>query len=152
MHDATRSFVPPPDAIWKRLVGAAAVGEGVATGFIDWEYAAPGDMLGEVGMAARYWVPLVSDERRRQIGAPSDDPGPRLRRLCDAYGLSNSQRLGLLDATEQRLMLGYETQRVWAAEGRAPFSSAWANGSGDLLLADRNWLIATRDSLASQLS
>lgn len=167
-HDASRSFRPPSDACWNTLVGASNDGEvvchndlywgnvvfrdGRARALIDWEYAAPGDPLDDVGMAARYWVPLVSEERRRQISAPDADFGGRLRRFCDAYGLRRADRARLLDATERRLMVGYETQRAWAAEGRSPFAEAWENGSGELLIADRDWLVANRDLLAAGLA
>lgn len=128
-HDAVRDFVPPPDAVWQMLVGAPTSGpiichndiapyntvfhDAVPVAFIDWDTASPGPVLYDVAIAAWRWVPLQDAS-----WAPVDDQPGRLRRFCDAYGLSASEREEILPFVRQAQEAAKATTEVWGREGR----------------------------------
>lgn len=68
-------------------------------------WAAPGARLWDVAGAAWRWVPLLCDWDTRQLGFDPDfdHRRRRLRLLCDAYGVSATDRSQLLDTIELRL-------------------------------------------------
>jgi hypothetical protein len=116
LHEATRSFRPPPRAVWfpwhgRDLGGPATVishcdvapwnivaRDGLPVALIDWETAGPVDPMVELAQLAWLNAKLYDDvvaeieqlpplaERARQLGA-----------IADAYGLTAGQRRGLLD-------------------------------------------------------
>lgn len=68
-------------------------------GMIDFDSAAPGSRVWDLGWTAVAFVPLDPH-------VPAIDHPRRLRLICDAYGLAGrAQRLTLLDAIEVRLQL-----------------------------------------------
>ena len=102
VHDATATFVPPPDECWftgrtmqpGMIVGHqdvapynAVMDGGRLAGFFDWDIAFPSPREEDLGFAALLWVPLTAPEAGEQPGA--DDIRDRSRRLhlfLDAYG------------------------------------------------------------------
>jgi hypothetical protein len=116
LHEATRSFRPPLDAVWfpwhgrdlggpDTVIGHCDVApwnivarNGLPVAFIDWETAGPVDPMVELAQLAWLNAKLYDDivaeiehlpplaERARQLGA-----------IADAYGLTARQRRGLLD-------------------------------------------------------
>ncbi|MEU6995508.1 phosphotransferase [Streptomyces sp. NPDC046465] len=102
LHDATRSFVPPPDARW--LAGQAwrpglVIGhhdaapwnavrrDGRLAGFFDWDTAGPSTREFDLAFMALTWVPLHARGFAEQTGFTAfDDRSRRLRLLLDAYG------------------------------------------------------------------
>ena len=116
LHEATRSFLPPPDAVWlpwhgrdlggpHTVIGHCDVApwnivarNGLPVAFIDWETAGPVDPMIELAQLAWLNAKLYDDivaeiehlpplaERARQLAA-----------IVDAYGLTAGQRRGLLD-------------------------------------------------------
>ncbi|HXT93441.1 MAG TPA: phosphotransferase [Trebonia sp.] len=116
LHEATRSFRPPPDAVWfawhgrdlggpDRVIGHCDVApwnivarDGLPVAFIDWETAGPVDPLVELAQLAWLNAKLYDDivaqverlpplaERATQLGA-----------IADSYGLTARQRAGLMD-------------------------------------------------------
>jgi len=62
---------------------------GVPVAFIDWDTAAPGPRVWDLGVAAWRWVPFARDEKCSAIGLPTgiEHKARRLRLLLDAYGI-----------------------------------------------------------------
>lgn len=105
---------------------------GLPVAFIDFDLAAPGDPLEDVGYLA--WTWCVSSKP----SAPEpDEQAGQLRVLADAYGLSGGQRAGLVDAMLERQA---RNARWWAGrpEPRAPEVEAWSWREHAHTLAHRN--------------
>lgn len=108
-HDAQDGFVAPPDAAWFQqaegdyeVIGHldlfwtnVVFRDGRPVALIDWELAAPTSRTLEVALAATYWAGLRIDRQLIEWGIPLERRGERLRLLCDAYGLTASQRATL---------------------------------------------------------
>ena len=88
LHDASRSFVPPENAVWRQhacpalgldeIVCHGDVGphntvyrRGLPVAFIDWDMIRPNDPLVEFGNAAWHFVPLGNDAYFGESGFPS---------------------------------------------------------------------------------
>ncbi len=115
-HDATASFLLPPEIRWRVHVGAPRSGpvvchndvgpyntvyrDGVPVAFFDWDTAAPAPREWDVVYALWRFVPLYDDERCVELGWPIEPRGRRMRLFCDAYGLQ--YRAGLLDLLRRR--------------------------------------------------
>lgn len=152
LHDSTRGFMSPPNARWQYLVGApeggdvvchndlspwnTIVGTGGSLTFVDWDLAAPGPRLWDLGHAVWRFVPLF----------PGDDPskcGRRLRIFCDAYGLE--ERGGLLDAVRRRQQALYQTAREWGKAGRPGWADVWRDTRGEQWLRSMRYLDEHRE-------
>ncbi len=111
-HDLVEDFEPPAGARW-RLVAPTApeiichsdwapwnalFRDHRLAVMLDWDMAGPGTRLWDVANAAYSWVPLLSESGEFAI----DERATRLRRLCDAYGLSD--RASLLDVMKERTL------------------------------------------------
>lgn len=164
MHDAQAGFDPPADARWQRLPGALTGDEvichndvlghnvvlraGMPVALIDWELAAPGLRANDVAAVAVWWAPLRSDENARRYGLPTDRRVGRLRLLADGYGLSASERTGLLDTALRVLRGWHEAYRVLGAvERREPWAERWDGGQGDRIQEGIDWIEAHRHEL-----
>ena len=116
LHEATRSFRPPPDAAWfpwhgrglgrpDRAIGHCDVApwnivarDGLPVAFIDWETAGPVDPLVELAQLA--WLNAkLHDDVVAQIERlpPLVDRARQLAAIADSYGLTARQRSGLMD-------------------------------------------------------
>lgn len=113
LHEATASFVPPHDAQWQPwftrnaradTFGHGDVGpwnivarDGLPVGLIDWEFAGPVVRLDEVAHAAWLNAQLHGDDvsALNSLGSPQDR-GRQLKLFVDGYGLSRSERTGLV--------------------------------------------------------
>jgi hypothetical protein len=161
-HDATVSFVPPPDAQWRWQVGAPQAGEvichndiapwntiavdGEPVAFIDWDYAAPGPREWDIAFALWWFTPLCDGEG---YGLP-EERSRRIAAFCDAYG--HVDRRELLNTVQRRQTVLYDTLRTWAAAGITPFDRLWEKGLGDGMLADRAYVRRHLDELTRHLS
>ena len=108
LHDATATFVPPPDERW--FIGGT-VGPGLVVGhqdaapynavmdgdrlagFCDWDMAAPSAPEFDLALSALWWVPLCPPSAVEQLGF-HDFAGRsrRLHLLLDAYGYDGDRR------------------------------------------------------------
>jgi Phosphotransferase enzyme family len=162
-HSAVGDFVPPaeaafvvPGAKWRpgqivrhgdlRPWNSVWRGEDLA-GFIDWDFAEPGEALDEVAQLAWYAVPLRGPEMTRPSGlAEGCDLRARLRTLCQAYGVAASAALGALER-----LIAREISRldVHGTAGVEPRSSFRERGDEASLRQELDWLIANRSYLVS---
>jgi hypothetical protein len=111
-HDLVEGFVPPADPRWRFVAptahdiichndwapGNALFRERHLAVMLDWDMAGPGTRLWDIANSAYSWVPLKSGSGAFSI----DERAVRLRRFCDAYGLSN--RASLLDVLKERTL------------------------------------------------
>jgi aminoglycoside phosphotransferase (APT) family kinase protein len=148
-HEAVRDFVPPAGARWRFQGDAPREGivchndiapvntifaAGRPRAFIDWEYAAPAPPAWDLACAAWSFVPLNDDGFCRRYGYPVADRGPRLRILCDAYGLDD--RTGFLDLVRARQHALLDMVRRGAEAGDPALAAVWRDTGG------RPWLDA----------
>jgi hypothetical protein len=84
--------------------------------FIDWDTAAPGPRVWDLGLAAWRWVPFARDEKCRAIGIPSGvaDKARRLRLLLDAYGVEPDVAIVRAGVERMEEILRYIRQLVAA--------------------------------------
>lgn len=154
-HDATRDFDPRPHAWSERAPAPFHTGgmthndpnldnvvfrDGEAVALIDFDLAAPGDPVWDLGATARLWAPLCSPadvhDARRHRGLR------RLPVLLDAYGLDDEGRLRIADA-----VLGHHT---WicaliaegAGNGVPGFAEYWTPSTVRRAERTRRWLTA----------
>lgn len=164
VHDAARTFEPPPDAVWvfPGLPGPAqtvlhgdpgpwnmAWRDGRAVGLFDWDLARPGPALDDVVYALDYLAPLRSDaDSLRGHGFTSPpDRAARVRLFLDAYGadVSAADAVDAMLARKRRTEAevidlarrGLEPLRTWIAQGyleRNAEHLAWAEANATRLL------------------
>ena len=170
LHDATRSFATPADAVWDRtlapesVVGSGAelivghndlcvenvvVRDGRAVAFIDFDFAAPTDALWDVAIAARHWVPTWDPEDLND-GRAGVDQVARFAAYCDAYGgLDAPARRRVVDHVLTFLdhALGQVADR--AAAGRAGYVEVWAAGYEGRNRRARAWVTTNQDAIAA---
>jgi hypothetical protein len=137
LHDATESFVPPADARWDVVIAPDRadlichhdlapwnlIRDGERWVFIDWDGAAPGSRLWDLGYAAHGFVPLSPD------GDPDVD-APRLRALADGYGLDQQQRRVLPALIASHVQAMADLLRESSLTGVQPWSRLHAEGHG----------------------
>jgi hypothetical protein len=139
-HDAVLSF-DPSDYEWPHPLPARFRQElvshndptldnvvfdgGHAVALIDFDLASPGSAGWDLACAARLWVPLR--DRRDAPGGP-DRSLARLALFADAYGASDDQRAGLLEAIVECHRWCYEVVSDAAANGHPIFAPQWMGG------------------------
>ena len=155
-HDAQTGFVPPAAAGWQRheadpedgdVIGHCdlfwtnvILRDGVPAALIDWELARPTTRALEVALAATYWAGVRIDEQLVEWGLPLDRRGERLRILCDAYGLEDRERDGLLGE-----LVAHRRGRIERGEWRGATPK-------HLIVANLRWTEEHRDELARFLA
>ncbi|MFI5067452.1 MAG: phosphotransferase [Streptosporangiales bacterium] len=116
LHQATRSFRPPPAAVWfpwhgrdlgspVKVIGHCDVApwnivarDGLPVALIDWETAGPVDPLVELAQLAWLNAKLHDDiVAEREHLPPLADRARQLAVIVDAYGLAARQRRGFLN-------------------------------------------------------
>jgi len=162
-HSAVAGFVPPaeaawvvPDATWQpgQIVRHGDLGpwnsvwrgENLA-GFIDWDFAEPGEALDDVAQLAWYAVPLRGPDMTQAAGlAEGCALRARVLTLCQAYGVPASAVLGAL---ERLIAREISRLQVFGSAGVEPWSSFRERGDEASLGQELDWLIANRSSLVS---
>ncbi|MEO3923096.1 phosphotransferase [Micromonosporaceae bacterium B7E4] len=128
MHDASRDMA-------ERLGGGDVVchhdpgpnntvfRDGLPVAFIDFDFAAVGDPLEDVGYVA--WSCCISSKPTRRL--PTEQPR-QVRALADAYGLSADQRRRLPTAIEERFARNERFRRERADRQRVTLPSRRRRG------------------------
>jgi hypothetical protein len=115
--------------------------DGDAVALIDFDLASPGSAAWDLACSARLWVPLRDP---RDAPAGPDRSLARLRLFADAYGASDDQRTGLVEAIVECHTWCYRVVARAAAKGHPVFTPQWANGGQALAERTHHRL---RDSL-----
>jgi hypothetical protein len=139
-HDAVSSFDPSgytwphpiPERFRQGLVSHndpnldnVVFAGGSAVALIDFDLASPGSAAWDLACAARLWVPLRDP---RDAPAGPDRSLARLALFADAYGASQDQRSGLVEAIVECHRWCYEVVAGAAAQGHPVFGPLWLNG------------------------
>ena len=151
LHEAAASFATDDDC-WREhqgrqgrdeFVGHGDLGpwnvayrDGLPTGIIDWDHIEPITPVVDFGLAAWNFVPLGDDR--------FPDVPQRLRRFCDAYGLSDADTV--LVAVHHGRLKRAEHLRFWH---RRPARSV---GGLSNVSASLQWLDSHWDTLAAALT
>jgi hypothetical protein len=148
-HDAVAGFTPPPGARWQVLTPAD--GEEIIAhhdlapwnlvvgrsqwAFIDWDTAAPGTRLWDLAYAMHGFVPLSAGPALARA-----DAGRRLRLIADAYDLAEADRAAVIPLLARRTRAMHDFLAREAARGSQPWARLWAEGHGDVWLADSRYI------------
>ncbi len=168
LHDATASFDPPQDAVWRpwfgREVGSPDIighcdaapwnivsRNGMPVALIDWEAAGPVDRLTEIAMAAWNNAQLYDDDVAEMNGLPEAARRMRqVRHFTDGYGLPawDRHRLGdrIIEFAARSAANEAIEQRITPETEHAPrvWGIAWQTRSVA-------WLFRNRDALEAAL-
>lgn len=164
MHEATTTFRPPPDALWKpdlsrhigdpRVIGHCDNGfwnivlrDGLPVAYIDWDFAGPIDPRVEVAWAAQSAANLYSDDIIEMHQLPSlEFRCQQLRAIVDTYGLAHKDREGLVDLMIESFVRSMEADSFEAGitpqtkESDALWGLTWQARTAAWLLRNRNTL------------
>lgn len=144
IHDASESFVPPPDARW--TVAIPSPGEelvchndlapwnliiGDRWTFIDWDAAAPSTRPWDLAYAAQAFTLSYTNQ------AP-EEAAQNLTAFIDGYGADRRMREQLPEAMSQRAAAMYHLLESSHEAGSEPWGSMYVEGHG------AHWRAATR--------
>ena len=123
--------------------------DGVAVALIDFDLAGPGSALWDVATAIRLWAPLrpdadIADARRGRTLS-------RLRRFADAYGLDETDRGRLVDATARNHVWCMDYVRRGAETGHPWFHQRWSTGEAELTDRTNQWFTEQAEALRHAL-
>ncbi len=128
LHEASSSFVPPPDAVWRSWFGRDLGGStpcighcdagpwnivarnGLPVALIDWDFAGPVDKMVDLAQACWLNAKLHSDDVAAREGLPlAEERFLQARAILDGYGLSRNRRQGFV-----RMMIDFAVHSVAA--------------------------------------
>jgi Ser/Thr protein kinase RdoA (MazF antagonist) len=157
LHDALAGFVPPPDAVWNRLIPPDReemichndvapwnlVRSDRGWVLIDWDAAAPGSRLWDIAYAAQSMAGLRTER-------PVAESAARLRAFVDGYGLEPAAGPALARMLGPRARAMYDLLREGAREQRQPWARIWTE-DGPYWLATAEYLDAHRQAWIAAL-
>ena len=113
--------------------------DGRAVALIDFEFAAPGRPLFDLASFARMAIPIDDNVSSARLGWRKDlDIGGRLRLVADAFGLSDDERIELIDMIELIIERHSTLVQQRTAAGEPGFVTMW-NAMGGQERLDRRW-------------
>jgi Ser/Thr protein kinase RdoA (MazF antagonist) len=169
LHDTTRGFMAPQDAVWATGLadpqgGAVVCHNDVCienvimssrrvAGLLDFDFAAPGRPVWDVAMTARYWVPLRDPTSAAKTKREHLNPFARVRMLLDAYGADDEIRRDftavLLEIEE--VALRFVLERV--EQGIPAFVEMWDDlGGQEWHQRKMTWLTDNRSRIDDALA
>lgn len=126
--------------------------DGIAVGFIDFEYAAPGRPIYDLAQMVRVCLPMDGEVDRERLGYQPADLPTRLRLVADSYGLDASGR------TELIAMMPVAFGRIESAIRRSVHAgdpnakTLWdRTGGGERFERRRRWWAEHLDQFAAAL-
>jgi hypothetical protein len=167
LHDAARGF-DPRGFTWDHALADPAGGslvchndlelsnivfrDGVAVGFLDFEFAAPGRAVYDLAHLARLCVPIDDDFDQARLGwRPADRPA-RLRLVADAYGLGRDGRAELLTAVDDAVDRIETWVRLRVDAGDPNVIAMWDRGGGSARFdRRRRWWLDHQDQFGAAL-
>ena len=162
-HDAVKDFEPPEDAEWYvpqltwrpgMIMRHGDIGpwntvwEGrTLKGIIDWDFAEPGDPLGDISQFAWYAVPLRGEDHWRKAGF-SDKPDLRARLLLlsETYGTDSR---AILDTLINLQSEEYRRTETLGGQGLHPWTLYYEREYLVELSEEHAWLRENYDTLAA---
>jgi aminoglycoside phosphotransferase (APT) family kinase protein len=165
IHDASRTWRPPPEAVFGQSVLATPpqLGQvlchgdpgpwnfvwrdGRAIGLFDWDYLHPGDPVNDVAYALFWFAPTRTDEHcltwHHFPAVP--DRRERIRSFLGAYG--PTPPFDVVEAIIRRGQATIDLELALAAQGIEPQRSWVADGVVDEEAAELRWVKENRASL-----
>ena len=169
-HDATVSYVPPAGLTWNPEMADPEPGStpvlchndicpenvvfrrGIASAFVDFDFAAPGRREWDIAAMARMCVPIDTAEDAARTGRGTLNPIRRLRVVAEAYGLEPDGRRVLLDALDQQIARGGEFVARRVEAGEPAFVEMWVTMGGQARHdRRREWFAAERPKFEAAL-
>ncbi|MEU7586683.1 phosphotransferase [Micromonospora sp. NPDC049230] len=152
LHEALAEFVPPPDAVWNRLIPPDReemiyhndvapwnlVRSDRGWVLIDWDAAAPSSRLWDIAYATQSMAGLRADR-------PVTESAARLRAFVDGYGLEPAARPALAGMLGRRARAMYDLLREGARQQRQPWARIW-HEDGPYWKATAEYLDAHREA------
>lgn len=126
---------------------------GLAVGLLDFDFAAPGRPVHDLGALARMCVPIDDDVNASRLGwHPADRPA-RLRVVADTYELGTDQRAELITELDTTIGLGGEFVRRRVQAGDPGFVAMWdAMGGQERFDRRRRWWSESRPRFVAALA
>lgn len=166
-HAAAQGFEVPSGATWNRELADSIGGslvchndvcpenvvfrDGVAVALLDFDFAAPGRALHDLGVMARMCIPLDTPEDAAVWGRESLDPIRRLRLVADSYGLTPG-REELIRIIEQQMDAGGAFVRHRVEQGEPAFVEMWERMGGEARYdRRRDWFAQHRQRFVDAL-
>jgi hypothetical protein len=161
LHDASRTFVLPDDAVWRQhacpvlgrgeIVCHGDVGphntvyrRGMPVAFIDWDAIRPNHPLVEFGNAAWHYVPLGDDAYFGESGFRArPDLAARLEVFAREYGVTDRSEVAW--ALHQARQRSVEAAKYW------PISPAEGAAALRQIATDLDWLHDNVEGLVCKL-
>jgi len=170
LHQAAADWVPPADAVWGYLPGAApptALGQelvghadycpgnvvfrhGLPAALIDFDLARPTTRLAEVANALYWWAPLLDPVDRAPAFVDLDIP-QRVAGFAGTYGLDREQRQALVPWLRLRAQQSHRWARA-AAELDPVFRRFWDTVSRHRLPRAEAWIEREGPAIARRLA
>lgn len=132
--------------------------DGVAVGFLDFDFAAPGRRSYDLSQFVKMCVPVTDDESAHGLGfEPSDRPA-KVRLVCDAYEdaggmLGAPGRAELLSNLDHGIAHGGEWVRSKVEAGHPGFIEMWERmGGQETYDRRRRWWVDARGAFADALA
>lgn len=146
LHEALAGFVPPPGAVWNRIIAPDRekmichndvapwnlVRSDRGWVLIDWDATAPASRLWDLAYAAQSMAGLRADR-------PVAESAARLRAFLDGYGLAPQARPALAAMLGRRARAMYDMLRDSATRQRQPWARIWTE-DGPYWLATAEYL------------
>ena len=110
-----------------------------AVAIIDFDTAHPAPRVWDIAYALYRWAPLTHPDNPDGFGSLQEKI-ERARLFCDAYGLANANRVGLLGLVVERLQALVDFMQAEAARDNEAFQANMADGHHFIYLDDIAYL------------
>ncbi|MEE4194746.1 MAG: aminoglycoside phosphotransferase family protein [Anaerolineae bacterium] len=121
-----------------------------AIAIIDFDVAHPGPRVWDIAYALYRFAPLTGSSNADGFGNIAEQIS-RCRLFCDAYGLPDEERVGLIDGVIERLQVLVDTMQAGAAAGNEAFQANIAEGHHRLYLGDIEYLQENGERIQAEL-
>ena len=124
--------------------------DGEAVALLDFDYAAPGRHLYDVGMVLRMCAP-VRHPANVDAAFGRVDPVERLRIFCASYGLAGDRGEELVDCLLSACAAGRAFVERRAEAGEVWFRELWRTGGPQRFDRDEQWILEHRTAIVAAL-
>lgn len=114
--------------------------DGRAVALLDFEFAAPGRRVSDLGLFARMCIPIDDGRDAQRLGWSDADLPRRLRLVADTYGLDPDDRMTLLEIIDRSIARHDDLIRRSVEAGEPGFVKMWEEmGGNQRLVRRRRW-------------